>query len=87
MLPSASLIPQDDPTLLLIGEMCIRDRNECAAHKDRHARIGEGKIGLEALVRVINHPRLKQLPFFLETPNDLDGYAREIALLRSHYKG
>ena len=61
--------------------------NECAAHKDRHARIGEGKIGLEALVRVINHPRLKQLPFFLETPNDLDGYAREIALLRSHYKG
>ena len=61
--------------------------NECAAHKDRHARIGEGKIGLEALVRVINQPRLKQLPFFLETPNDLDGYAREIALLRSHYKG
>ena len=60
--------------------------NECAAHKDRHARIGEGKIGLEALVRVINHPRLKQLPFFLETPNDLAGYAREIALLRSRYE-
>ena len=56
------------------------------AHKDRHARIGEGQIGLEALVRVINHPALKRLPFYLETPNDLDGYAREIALLKSRYQ-
>ncbi len=57
--------------------------NECASHKDRHARIGEGKIGLEALVRVIRHPRLRRLPFILETPNDDAGYRREIALLRS----
>lgn len=60
--------------------------NERASHKDRHARIGEGKIGLHALTCVINHPRLKHLPFILETPNDHDGYAREIALLRSLYQ-
>ena len=52
------------------------------AHKDRHACIGKGKIGLEALVRVINHPKLRDLPFYLETPNDLDGYRAEITLLR-----
>ena len=57
--------------------------NVCGAKKDRHAKIGEGKIGLEALVRVINHPALRNLPFCLETPNELDGYAREIELLRS----
>ena len=56
--------------------------NPLGAHKDRHAVIGGGHIGEEALVRVINHPALKHLPFYLETPNDLDGYAREIALLR-----
>jgi len=61
--------------------------NPLGAHKDRHARIGEGHIGLEALTRVINHPALKGLPFYLETPNDLDGYAREIELLRANYKG
>ena len=44
-----------------------------SSHKDRHARIGEGKIGLEAIVRVINHPALSHLPFYLETPNDLEG--------------
>ncbi len=54
------------------------------SHKDRHACIGKGKIGLDALVRVINHPRLRDLPFYLETPNDLDGYRDEIALLSSH---
>ena len=59
--------------------------NERGSHKDRHARIGEGKIGLEALVRVINHPVLRELPFILETPNDDAGYAAEIALLKSHY--
>ena len=59
--------------------------NPCGSHKDRHAKIGEGCIGLEALVRVINHPQLRELPFILETPNDHDGYAREIALLRSHF--
>lgn len=53
------------------------------ARKDRHARIGEGHIGLDALVRVVNHPALRELPFCLETPNDLEGYKREIGLLRS----
>ena len=56
--------------------------NPLGARKDRHARIGEGCIGLEALTRVVRHPALRDLPFCLETPNDLPGYAREIALLR-----
>lgn len=53
-----------------------------AARKDRHAKIGKGEIGLDAIVRFINHPSLKHLPFYLETPNEIDGYADEIALLR-----
>ena len=57
--------------------------NPLGARKDRHARIGEGHIGLDALVRVVNHPALRELPFCLETPNDLEGYKREIWLLRS----
>lgn len=57
-------------------------KNPLGSHKDRHACIGEGCIGLEALVRIIRHPVLRDLPFCLETPNDLAGYAREIALLR-----
>lgn len=56
--------------------------NPLGAHKDRHARIGEGTLGLEAIVRVISHPQLAGLPCILETPNDLDGYSREIKLLR-----
>lgn len=56
------------------------------SHKDRHARIGEGKIGLEAITRIINHPALRHLPFYLETPNDLEGYAREISMLKELYK-
>lgn len=60
--------------------------NPLGAHKDRHARIGEGYIGLEAMERIINHPALRELPFYLETPNDLEGYAGEISLLRSKYK-
>ncbi len=56
--------------------------NPLGARKDRHARIGEGYIGTEAFVRIINHPALKNLPFVLETPNELPGYAAEIALLR-----
>ena len=60
--------------------------NYLGAHKDRHSKIGEGGIGLEAIERIINHPKLKNLPFFLETPNDIDGYAREIALLKTLYK-
>ena len=57
--------------------------NVLAAHKDRHAPIGKGKIGQDALAGVINHPKLRNLPFYLETPCDLDGYRREIALLKS----
>ncbi len=60
--------------------------NPCGAHKDRHAKIGEGYIGKDALVRVINHEALYTLPFILETPNDEDGYRKEIALLRSEYR-
>ena len=56
------------------------------SHKDRHARIGEGKIGLDAFERIINHPSLRGLPFYLETPNDLPGYQQEIELLRSLYR-
>ena len=61
--------------------------NPLGAHKDRHAKIGEGMIGLEAIVRVINHAELKHLPFYLETPNELDGYAREIEILKARYIG
>ena len=57
-------------------------KNPLGARKDRHACIGEGEIGLEALSRVVRHPALKALPFCLETPNELPGYAKEIALMR-----
>lgn len=56
-----------------------------SSHKDRHAKIGEGKIGLEAFTRIINHPALRSLPFYLETPNELPGYKAEIELLRGLY--
>ncbi len=57
--------------------------NARGSHKDRHARIGEGEIGFKALAAVTNHPKLRDLPFYLETPNpDLAGYAEEIAALR-----
>ena len=56
--------------------------NPLGARKDRHAKIGEGYIGTDAFARIINHPALRGLPFVLETPNELDGYAREIELLR-----
>ena len=56
--------------------------NEMGSHKDRHAKIGEGHIGLEALVRVISHPALQGIPFILETPNDDEGWTKEIRLLR-----
>ncbi len=59
--------------------------NGLGSHKDRHAKIGEGEIGEAALVAVINHPKLYQLPFYLETPNELEGYAKEIALLKAQY--
>lgn len=57
------------------------------SHKDRHEKIGAGTLGLDAIARVINHPKLRSLPFYLETPNELDGYGREIALLRSKFVG
>ena len=57
-------------------------QNPLGAHKDRHAKIGEGYIGFEALKRMTVHPALKDLPFYLETPNDLSGYAKEIAMMR-----
>ena len=60
--------------------------NTLGSHKDRHARIGEGNIGKEALFGVINHPSLKNLPFYLETPNELPGYAKEIEMLKAVYK-
>lgn len=56
--------------------------NSCGAHKDRHEKIGQGYIGIEAFRRIVTHPGLKDLPFYLETPNELDGYRAEIALLR-----
>ncbi len=55
------------------------------SHKDRHAKIGAGSIGTEAIIRLINHPLLKDLPFILETPNVFEGYKAEIALLRANY--
>lgn len=56
--------------------------NPCGAHKDRHEKIGQGCIGAEAFGRIVNHPALRELPFYLETPNELDGYQAEIAMLR-----
>ena len=61
-------------------------KNPFKSHKDRHEKIGEGSIGTEAFERIINHSELRNLPFFLETPNDLEGYAAEIKLLKSLYK-
>ncbi len=61
-------------------------KNPFASHKDRHEVIGGGSLGLQATERIINHPLLRELPFFLETPNDIDGYQREIELLKSLYK-
>lgn len=60
-------------------------KNELGSHKDRHEKIGQGHIGIEAFTRLINHPALRKLPFYLETPNELAGYAKEIAMLRQAY--
>ncbi|NBI16469.1 deoxyribonuclease IV [Neglecta sp. X4] len=60
--------------------------NPLGSHKDRHQKLGEGELGLEALERIINHPALRELPFYLETPNDLAGYGREIALMKGLYQ-
>ena len=61
--------------------------NPLGSHKDRHANIGKGTLGLEAFERMINHPVLRDLPFYLETPNDDDGHGEEISLLKSLYHG
>ncbi|HZJ87069.1 MAG TPA: deoxyribonuclease IV [Erysipelothrix sp.] len=58
-------------------------KNPLGSRKDRHAKIGEGYIGEEAIMNIINHPKLKHLPFYLETPNELQGYAKEIELIKS----
>jgi len=60
-------------------------KNPFESHKDRHEKIGEGSIGIEAMERIINHSKLKELPFFLETPNEIDGYEREIKELKELY--
>lgn len=60
--------------------------NPCGSHKDRHEKIGQGYIGTEAFERIINHPELRDLPFYLETPNELEGYQAEIELLKKLYK-
>lgn len=62
-------------------------KNPFKSHKDRHETIGNGYLGIETLRKVINHPVLRHLPFYLETPNELPGYAREIALLKTERTG
>ncbi|MDO4530375.1 MAG: deoxyribonuclease IV [Bacillota bacterium] len=58
-------------------------KNPMGSHKDRHEKIGEGALTLAGITAIINHPKLRHLPFYLETPNEAEGYAKEIALLRS----
>ena len=60
-------------------------KNPFESHKDRHEKIGDGSIGMKAFSTIINHPKLRHLPFFLETPNELPGYAQEIKILRDSY--
>ena len=57
-------------------------KNPFASHKDRHEKIGEGSLGIKTFEAIVNHPKLKGIPIYLETPNELDGYAREIKTLR-----
>ena len=58
-------------------------KNPFESHKDRHEKLGEGSIGLEAFERIINHPLLDGIPIYLETPNELDGYEKEIAIIKN----
>ena len=62
-------------------------KNPFASHKDRHEKIGQGSIGAEAMIRIINHPALQEIPVYLETPNELDRYAEEIRFLKENYQG
>ena len=61
----------------------MKAKNHMGSHKDRHACLDDGEIGISALARIINHPKLSYVPFYLETPNELEGYAKEIAWLKS----
>ena len=61
-------------------------KNEFGSRKDRHEKLGEGTLGMQTFINIINHPKLRHLPFILETPNELDGYAKEISMLRKAYK-
>ena len=70
---------------LLKAVHCNDSLNILGSHKDRHAGIGKGKIGLDAMKRIINHSVFRDLPFYLETPNDLTGYAEEIKILKELY--
>ena len=76
-------------TIIGLDKLCaihLNDsKNPFNSHKDRHEKIGEGSIGLNAITKIINHPKLKDIPFYLETPNKLDGYKKEIQLLRERY--
>ncbi len=73
----------------IIGLDCLKaihlndSKNPFSSHKDRHETIGNGSLGPKAISEIINHPVLRKLPFYLETPNDIEGYAREIALLKA----
>lgn len=60
-------------------------KNQFASGKDRHEKLGEGTLGIQTFINIINHPKLRHLPFILETPNELEGYAREIKILREAY--
>lgn len=76
-------------TIIGLDKLCaihLNDsKNPFNSHKDRHEKIGEGSIGLNAITKIINHPKLKDIPFYLETPNKLDGYKKEIEILRNAY--
>lgn len=90
------IVDQLDDVLMVFDQIIGLDRlkaihindskNPMGSHKDRHEKIGAGSIGIDAFTRIINHPALHHLPFYLETPNELSGYAKEIALLRSLYQ-
>ena len=60
-------------------------KNPFKSHKDRHEKIGEGTLGLQTFIRIINHPKLRHLPFILETPNEIPGYAQEIKMLKNAF--
>jgi deoxyribonuclease-4 len=60
--------------------------NDFATHKDHHQKLGEGFIGSETFVNIINNPRLKNIPIYLETPNEIDGYKKEIDFLKKNLK-